>query len=152
MLKVSIQHNREGVLEEIKQVNLKSIKSNDFYSEYPTWFNNKFIPSYELGLSSIMSVHCKTYGTLLGFSLLKHNEETKISNLSPMVDGVGITQALMDGIEFFFSKDYDIYIPNQAQDLIAKVKHLGFHHVEENLSKDLTQQHKFTKPKNISWI
>ena len=142
MLKVSIQHNREGVLEEIKQVNLKSIKSNDFYSEYPTWFNNKFIPSYELGLSSIMSVHCKTYGTLLGFSLLKHNEETKISNLSPMVDG----------IEFFFSKDYDIYIPNQAQDLIAKVKHLGFHHVEENLSKDLTQQHKFTKPKNISWI
>lgn len=152
MLKLNIQHNAEMALELINGVSHSSIKSHHYYHGYREWFINKFSPAYREGKASILTTHCKTYNTLLGFCLLKHDEEVKISNLSPLVDGVGITQSLLDSCEFVLDKDYDIYIPDQASDLISKVKVLGFHHVEVGLSKDLTQQHKFSKPKNISWI
>lgn len=153
MLKTKIEHNHDDALNNINLINNKSIKSSEYYKGYNTWFNEKFIPSYINKESSIVTIHCKTYNTMLGFALLKHDlSECKISNLSPLVDGVGITQALLDSCEFILDKDYDIYIPDQAIDLISKVKNLGFHHINMNISNDNTKQHKFSKPKNISWI
>lgn len=127
MLKIKIEHNHPNSLSLINDVNKKSIKSSEYYKGYNTWYTDKFIPSY-----------------------LKN--ESKISNLSPLIDGVGITQALLDSCEFIISNDYDIYIPDQAKNLIEKVKKLGFHHIDTNFSNDNTKQHKFSKPKNISWI
>lgn len=152
MLKVHIEHNRPDALQLIERVNNSSIKSSHYYPDYDQWFKHKFIPNHLQGKASIITTHCKTYDTLLGFCLLKHDGEVKISNLSPLVDGVGVTQCLLDGCEFVFNQDYDIYIPEQALALIEKVKVLGFHHVEMGLSNDQTKQHKFTKPRNISWI
>lgn len=37
-------------------------------------------------------------------------------------------------------------------DLTVRLKTLGFHYVDRNMSKDLTSQLKFTKPRNISWV
>lgn len=153
MLKTKIEHNHPDSLNLINQINNKSIKSSEYYQGYNQWFRDKFTPSFINGDSSIVTVHCKMYNTMLGFALLKHDSnECKISNLSPLVDGVGITQALLDSVEFIIPNDYDIYIPEQAIDLISKVKNLGFHHINMNLSNDNTKQHKFSKPKNISWI
>lgn len=152
MLKVVIEHNRDGILDMVLGVHKSSIISANLYSGYNEWFNAKFVPSFKIGASSIISVHDKKHGTLLGFSLVKHSDEFKISNLSPLVDGVGMSQCLLDGVEFFMDKDYDIYIPEQAEALISRVKALGFHYVGSDLSKDLTKQHRFTKPRNISWI
>lgn len=153
MLKTSIKHNTCNILADITSVKLSSVKSNDYYKGYKQWFNGKFVPSYNQNESSIIGAYCKTYDTLLGFALLKHDgKESKISNLSPLVDGVGITQCLLDACEFYFENDYDIYIPNVANDLIKKVDKLGFHHVLQNQSLDGTIQHKFIKPRNISWI
>ncbi len=152
MLKTHIVHNHPHALQLIEQVRTRSIKSSHYYPEYNQWFKHKFTPNYFQDKASIITIHCKTYDTLLGFCLLKHAGEVKISNLSPLVDGVGVTQCLLDGCEFVLDQDYDIYIPDQALALIQKVKALGFHHVEVGLSNDLTRQHKFTKPRNISWI
>lgn len=74
------------------------------------------------------------------------------SKVVAVFDGVGITQCLLDACEFYFENDYDIYIPNVANDLIKKVDKLGFHHILQNQSLDGTIQHKFIKPRNISWI
>lgn len=153
MLKIKIEHNHPNSLSLINDVNKKSIKSSEYYKGYNTWYTDKFIPSYLKNESSIITTYCKTYKTMIGFALVKHDlNESKISNLSPLIDGVGITQALLDSCEFIISNDYDIYIPDQAKNLIEKVKKLGFHHIDTNFSNDNTKQHKFSKPKNISWI
>lgn len=152
MLKTTILHNATGVLDELSGVKRSAVKSSHYYAGYNRWFEDTFKPAFIQGQSSVVSCYCKTYQTLIGFALLKHNEEVKISNLSPLVDGVGITQTLLDACDFIFCKDYDIYVPEGAVDLAAKLKALGFHYVDTNLSKDLTNQLKFTKPRNISWI
>lgn len=152
MLKINIQHNHEDALNFICGVNNQSVKSNHFYNGYIDWFRNTFMMQFKEGKASIITAHCKTYNTLIGFGLIKHDTETKISNLSPLVDGVGVTQCLLDSCDFILTKDYDIFIPEQAIELIQKVKTLGFHFVEENLSNDLTKQLKFSKPRNITWI
>lgn len=153
MLRTTLQHNAKGALDLIQNVKAKSIKSSHYYEGYSDWLINKFIPSYNSGNSSIITTHCKCYDTLIGFCLLKHDsQEVKISNLSPLVDGVGITQSLLDGCEFVLDRDYDIYVPSQASDLLDKLQRIGFHHVEQCVSTDGTFQHKLTKPRNISWL
>lgn len=152
MLKTTILHNATGVLDELSLVKRNAVKSSHYYAGYNRWFEDTFKPAYDRGQTSVLTCYCKTYQTLIGFALLKHHEEIKISNLSPLVDGVGVTQALLDASDFIFCKDYDIYVPDGANDLIAKLKGLGFHYDGVSLSKDLTSQLKFSKPRNISWL
>lgn len=150
MLKLAVKTNVENA---VSLIGRKDVKSAHYYSAYADWLDNRFIPSYHNGESTIVTAHCKTYDTVVGFALLKHNsEEVKISNLSPLVDGVGVSQALLDSVDFVLNSDYDIYIPVGADRLIRKVKQLGFHHVEEGISGDGCVQHHFTKPRNITWI
>ena len=64
------------------------------------------MPSYRLGGRDVISVRDKRYNTLLGFAMVKIGDENKICNLSPLIDGVGVTQALLDSALLYFSKDF----------------------------------------------
>lgn len=153
MLKVTMQHNAPNALGLIEQVHIASIKSSHYYSGYAKWFADKFVPSYSAGGSSILSAHCKEYNTLIGFCLLKHEpDEVKISNLSPLINGVGVAQCLLEGCDLILAKDYDIHVPAQATALLNKLENLGFDKVSSCLSSDGTVQYKLSKARNISWI
>lgn len=129
------------------------VKSAHYYRDYNKWLVNKFIPSWESGNSTILTAHCKVYNGLVGFALLKHDkEEVKISNLSPLIDGVGVTQALLDAADFTLDKDYSINIPMDATALIDRVKQLKFELLGKTCSKDQTEQLTFIKQRNLKWL
>lgn len=152
MLKLILRNDSENAVNLISNVN-GTVKSEHYYSGYSDWLRHKFIPSYQRGDSSILTAHCKTYNTLLGFALLKHDtEEFKISNLSPLVDGIGITQALLEGSDFTLTGDYKINIPLEAVNLIKRVKELKFELLEQSYSNDQTKQLTFIKARNLQWI
>ena len=96
----------------------------------------------------------KRYGTLLGFALLKVGDENKVCNLSPLVDGVGMTQALLDSALLYFSKDFSIDVPliSGTIKLHSKLKELGFEVVSSGYSNDRTEQMTYMKDRNIGWI
>lgn len=71
-----------------------------------------------------------------------------------MVDGVGITQALLDSSHFYFEKDYIIDVPilDETVRLHEKLKQLGFEIYKYGISNDGTNQITYAKVKNIGWI
>lgn len=155
MLKLDI---REGSLLDIVEINRLSsvtIKSKSFYKGFNQWFNETFTPGLGSGERSVLSVRDKRYGTLVGFSLLKRShDEYKLCNLSPLLDGVGITQVLLDASLFYFDKDFTIDVPlnPETQALHSKLKHLGFESLNYNQSTDATLQQTYIKPVNLSWL
>lgn len=154
MLKISASNSDSEVLGQIESLTEHSIRSKLFYPGFGDWFSNTFKPGLESGDRSIISLRDKRYGTLLGFSLLKTGQEEKICNLSPLVDGVGVTQALLDVSLFYFNKDFTIDVPLNAetQRLHQKLKTLGFDRLAQTMSVDRTEQITYVFPKNISWL
>lgn len=154
MLKLTVRNKEANILDELNHLNSRQIKSKVFYPGYITWFNNIFVPDYLDGGRDIISVRDKRYGTLVGFVLLKTNSENKICNLSPLVDGVGLTQALLDSALQYFSKDFNIEVPlnDETIRLHSKLNQLGFEIKKHTLSKDNVPQITYIKPMNISWI
>jgi hypothetical protein len=154
MLKISIRNKEDNVLNELKQLNRLQIKSKDYYPGYDLWFENRFMPAYLLDESDVISLRDKKYNTLLGFCLLKVGDENKICNLSPLVDGVGITQVLLDSSIHYFNTDYTINVPllGGTVKLHQKLKQLGFEILSTGLSVDQTTQVTYIKPKNLTWI
>lgn len=153
MLKTTVYINSSNSLE-IIQRNLDVISSR-YYTGYKEWLKNKFIPSYKNGNSSIITAHDKTYNTLVGFALLKHNEEeNKLCNLSPLLDGVGVTQLLLESVDFVLPNDYYIDVPvnDKANKLTDKLVSNGYESIEQNYSKDNTLQTRLYRPRNIQWI
>ena len=153
MLKTTIRNNDDQVIDAILN-NESFIKSRNFYPGFDQWFRNRFIPEYQIGVRDIISVRCKTYKTLLGFSLIKYGKDAKICNLSPMVDGVGITQAMLDSSLFYIDGEFTIDVPliNDTERLNDKLIHLGFDKVMVGLSNDNTLQQTFVKHANLKWI
>lgn len=153
MLRTSIYVNSSNSIEIIK--NQSNVISAKYYKGYHEWLNNKFIPNYEKGNCSIITAHDKTYKTLVGFALVKHDEEeNKLCNLSPLLDGVGITQLLLESVDFVLPNDYyvDVPINQQADRLSEKLIKNGYENVLQNLSKDNTMQNRLYKPRNIKWV
>lgn len=153
MLRTSIYVNSSNAIEIIK--NQSNVISAKYYKGYHEWLNKKFIPNYEKGNCSIITAHDKTYKTLVGFALVKHDEEeNKLCNLSPLLDGVGITQLLLESVDFVLPNDYyvDVPINQQADKLSEKLIKNGYENVLQNLSKDNTMQNRLYKPRNIKWV
>lgn len=154
MLKISASNTDSDALGQIESLTEHSIRSKLFYPGFGSWFSNVFKPGIESGERSIISLRDKRYGTLLGFSLLKSGEENKICNLSPLIDGVGITQALLDVSLFYFDKDFTIDVPlnPETEKLHQKLKTLSFDRLAETMSSDNTKQITYIFPRNISWL
>lgn len=153
MLKTSIRNQDDRVIESILN-NESFVKSRNFYPGFDKWFRSKFMPEYQKGVRDVISVRCKTYGTLLGFSLVKYGKDSKICNLSPMVDGIGITQAMLDSSLFYLDGEFTIDVPLTAdtERLNAKLIHLGFDKLVVGLSNDNIMQQTFVKHSNLKWI
>lgn len=154
MLKISASNDDAEIYSQIESLSETAIRSRLFYPGFGEWFTNTFKPGLETGERSIISLRDKRYGTLLGFTLLKEGYENKICNLSPLVDGVGITQTLLDVSLFYFSKDFTIDVPinTETNRLHQKLNTLGFERLTETVSQDQTPQITYIYPRNISWI
>ena len=154
MLKLNIKNRENDILDEIIRTTQLQVKSRVYYPGFDEWLHNRFMPSYLIGGRDVISVRDKRYGTLLGFALMKIGEENKICNLSPLVDGVGMTQALLDSALIYFSKDFSIDVPliGDTIKLHSKLKQLGFEVVSSGFSNDRTAQVTYVKDRNIGWI
>ncbi len=154
MIKLSIINRENDILDELIHLNKQQVKSRVYYPGFGLWFNNVFTPSYLDGGRDVITVRDKRYGTLLGFALLKIGTENKICNLSPLVDGVGMTQAILDASLLYYSKDFTIDVPitPETVKLHSKLNTLGFEAIEHGLSKDHVRQITYIKDRNLSWI
>lgn len=154
MIKLSIVNRENDILDELIHLNQQQVKSRVYYPGFKTWFDNVFTPSYLQGDRDVISVRDKRYGTLLGFALLKVGNENKICNLSPLVDGVGMTQAILDASLLYYNKDFTIDVPitPETVKLHDKLNTLGFERIEQTLSKDHVNQITYIKDRNIGWI
>lgn len=154
MLKISASNSDHRILDEIEALSDRALKSRLFYPGFQDWFDNKFKPGLEDGTRTIISLRDKRYDTLLGFSLLKNDRESKICNLSPLIDGVGITQALLDVSLFYFSSDFTIDVPinSETARLHEKLKVLNFDRLTQSTSYDNIEQITYIFPRNISWL
>lgn len=153
MIRTTIRNRDESVIDTILN-NQSFIKSRLFYPDFNDWFHSTFMPQYQEGVRDVISVRCKTYNTLLGFSLIKYGKEAKICNLSPMLDGAGITQAMLDSSLFFLDGEFTIDVPlnKDTAKLSTKLLHLGFDKLDLNLSKDNTIQQTYVKHSNLKWV
>ena len=154
MIKLSIVNRENNILDELIHLNQQQVKSRVYYPGFGTWFNDVFTPSYLQGDRDVISVRDKRYGTLLGFALLKVGDENKICNLSPLVDGVGMTQAILDASLLYYNKDFTIDVPitTETVKLHDKLNTLGFEVLGHGLSKDHVSQITHIKDRNLSWI
>lgn len=154
MIKLSIVNRENDILDELIHLNQQQVKSRVYYPGFGHWFDHVFIPNYAQGGRDVISVRDKRYGTLLGFALLKIGDENKICNLSPLVDGVGMTQAILDAALLYYSKDFTIDVPITPETikLHSKLNSLGFEIMQQGQSTDLVRQTTYIKHRNLSWI
>lgn len=154
MLKVNARNNDLTIIDVIDAMSNINIKSKLFYPGFNTWFNSVFKEGLVNQTRDIISVRDKRYDTLLGFCLIKHGHESKICNLSPLIDGVGMTQTLLDVSLFYFTNDYTIDVPvrSETEKLHRKLNTLGFEKLTINLSQDNVPQITYIRPKNIGWV
>ena len=108
LIKLSIVNRENDILDELMHLNNRQVKSRVYYPGFSYWFDQVFIPSYNVGDRDVITVRDKRYGTLLGFALLKVGAETKRCNLSPLVDGVGMTQTILDSALLYYNRDFTI--------------------------------------------
>lgn len=154
MIKLSIVNREDNILDELIHLNQQQVKSRVYYPGFSYWFDQVFIPSYNVGDRDVITVRDKRYGTLLGFALLKVGAENKICNLSPLVDGVGMTQAILDSALLYYSHDFTIDVPITPETikLHSKLHSLGFETLHHGLSKDHVSQITYIKDRNLGWI
>ena len=154
MIKLSIVNREDNILDELIHLNQQQVKSRVYYPGFNHWFNRVFIPSYNVGDRDVITVRDKRYGTLLGFALLKVGAENKICNLSPLVDGVGMTQAILDSALLYYSRDFTIDVPITPETikLHSKLHSLGFEALHHGLSNDHVSQITYIKDRNLGWI
>ncbi len=154
MIKLSIVNREDNILDELIHLNQQQVKSRVYYPGFSYWFDQVFIPSYNVGDRDVITVRDKRYGTLLGFALLKVGVENKICNLSPLVDGVGMTQAILDSALLYYSRDFTIDVPITPETikLHSKLHSLGFEALYRGLSKDHVSQITYIKDRNLGWI
>ena len=154
MIKLSIVNREKDILDELIHLNKQPVKSRVYYPGFGLWFNNVFAPSYLDGGRDVITVRDKRYGTLLGFALLKIGTENKICNLSPLVDGVGMTQAILDSALLYYNRDFTIDVPitSETIKLHSKLHSLGFEALHHGLSKDHVSQITYIKDRNLGWI
>lgn len=154
MLRLDIRNRECGILDELSHLTTDQIKSRIYYPGYDDWFRNKFMAGYTNGQRDVISIRDKKYKTLVGFCLIKVGVENKICNLSPLIDGVGITQTLIDSALCYFSSDFTIDVPllPETNKLSDKLRHLGFEIISQNISEDAVIQQTFIKGRNISWL
>ena len=154
MIKLSIVNRENDILDELMHLNKQQVKSRVYYPGFGIWFNDVFAPSYINGDRGVITVRDKRYGTLLGFALLKFGAENKICNLSPLVGGVGMTQAILDASLLYYSKDFTIDVPITPETikLHSKLHSLGFEALHHGLSKDHVSQITYIKDRNLGWI
>ena len=154
MIKLSIVNREDNILDELIHLNQQQVKSRVYYPGFGYWFDQVFIPSYNVGDRDVITVRDKRYGTLLGFALLKVGAENKICNLSPLVDGVGMTQAILDSALLYYNRDFTIDVPitSETIKLHSKLHSLGFEALHHGLSKDHVSQITYIKDRNLGWI
>lgn len=154
MIKLSIVNREDNILDELIHLNQQQVKSRVYYPGFSYWFDQVFIPSYNVGDRDVITVRDKRYGTLLGFALLKVGAENKICNLSPLVDGVGMTQAILDSALLYYNRDFTIDVPITPETikLHSKLHSLGFEALHHGLSKDHVSQITYIKDRNLGWI
>ena len=154
MIKLSIVNRENDILDELMHLNKQQVKSRVYYPGFGIWFNDVFTPSYINGDRDVITVRDKRYGTLLGFALLKVGAENKICNLSPLVDGVGMTQAILDSALLYYNRDFTIDVPitSETIKLHSKLHSLGFEALHHGLSKDHVSQITYIKDRNLGWI
>lgn len=154
MLKLSISNNDKYIAEEITQLTKSQVKSRIYYPGFDLWLASRFMPGLRTGERDVISIRDKRYETLVGFCLLKRGDENKICNLSPLLDGVGMTQALLDSALLYFNKDFTIDVPirDETFKLHRKLNELGFEILTHGLSNDLSPQITYVKPRNLGWI
>lgn len=154
MIKLSIVNREDNILDELIHLNQQQVKSRVYYPGFSYWFDQVFIPSYNVGDRDVITVRDKRYGTLLGFALLKVGAENKICNLSPLVDGVGMTQAILDSALLYYNRDFTIDVPitSETIKLHSKLHSLGFEVLHHGLSKDHVSQITYIKDRNLGWI
>ena len=154
MIKLSIVNREDNILDELIHLNQQQVKSRVYYPGFSYWFDQVFIPSYNVGDRDVITVRDKRYGTLLGFALLKVGTENKICNLSPLVDGVGMTQAILDSALLYYNRDFTIDVPITPETikLHSKLHSLGFEALHHGLSKDHVSQITYIKDRNLGWI
>ena len=154
MIKLSIVNREDNILDELIHLNQQQVKSRVYYPGFSYWFDQVFIPSYNVGDRDVITVRDKRYGTLLGFALLKVGAENKICNLSPLVDGVGMTQTILDSALLYYNRDFTIDVPITPETikLHSKLHSLGFETLHHGLSKDHVSQITYIKDRNLGWI
>lgn len=154
MLKLDVRNQETGIVDELVHLTNKQIKSKAYYPGYESWFNNRFLPAYQRGERDILTLRDKRYHTLVGFCLLTVKGERKICNLSPLIDGVGITQVLLDSSSLYFDKDFTIDVPDVADTkrLHSKLIALGFEVYSNLPSREGVMQTSYIKSTNISWL
>ena len=154
MIKLSIVNRENDILDELMHLNKQQVKSRVYYPGFGIWFNDVFAPSYINGDRDVITVRDKRYGTLLGFALLKIGAENKICNLSPLVDGVGMIQAILDSALLYYNRDFTIDVPitSETIKLHSKLHSLGFEALHHGLSKDHVSQITYIKDRNLGWI
>ena len=154
MIKLSIVNRENDILDELMHLSKQQVKSRVYYPGFGIWFNDVFTPSYINGDRDVITVRDKRYGTLLGFALLKVGAENKICNLSPLVDGVGMTQAILDSALLYYNRDFTIDVPITPETikLHSKLHSLGFEALHHGLSKDHVSQITYIKDRNLGWI
>ena len=154
MIKLSIVNREDNILDELIHLNQQQVKSRVYYPGFSYWFDQVFIPSYNVGDRDVITVRDKRYGTLLGFALLKVGAENKICNLSPLVDGVGMMQAILDSALLYYNRDFTIDVPitSETIKLHSKLHSLGFEALHHGLSKDHVSQITYIKDRNLGWI
>lgn len=153
MLKLSIRNGDIDCIQSVISLPGRTIKSKQYYKGFDQWLLGKVIPN--IGIDrDVISCRCKKYDTLLGFAVIKYGNENKLCNLSPMVDGVGLTQALLESSHLFFTSDYSIDVPliNDTTRLRDKLLSMGFDQLDTNISNDNTNQITYKKARNICWI
>ena len=154
LIKLSIVNRENDILDELMHLNNRQVKSRVYYPGFSYWFDQVFIPSYNVGDRDVITVRDKRYGTLLGFALLKVGAENKICNLSPLVDGVGMTQTILDSALLYYNRDFTIDVPITPETikLHSKLHSLGFEALHHGLSKDHVSQITYIKDRNLGWI
>lgn len=142
------------IVNELSNLTERQILSRGYYSGYSHWFENTFLPGLETGEREIISLRDKEYDTLMGFALLKRGGENKLCTISPLIGGLGLTQAILDTSLFYFDRDFKIDVPlnDRAVKLHSRLRTLGFEIYTHGFSADNTPQITYVKPLNISWI
>ena len=62
MIKLSIVNREDNILDELIHLNQQQVKSRVYYPGFSYWFDQVFIPSYNVGDRDVITVRDKRFG------------------------------------------------------------------------------------------